>query len=450
MKRLLLLALAAACPGWGQFELYLVNGNIEQPLGRAYDLGGVEPGASITTPFRIRNISTSTATLDLLAVRGTGFAFGKTPAVPVVLPPAQAFDFTVVFQAAGSGAFSAALESVGISVILSASVLPELTCQVIASSSAQPCTSAPIDFGTLVLGASSSRDIVLLNQTHTPLIAPVPSVSGAGFSLVVSTAGGTLVPPGGSVTFQIQFAPAADGVLAGTLSLDSRAYSLTGTGVDPPLPQPRISITLPRAESAEQGTVAIHLSAAAQSGGAGTVTLGFVPIANAPADPAIAFASGGQSAAFTVGAGDTEGHFGSGLAMPFQTGTTAGTLTVSVQLGANTDQQSIAIAPAAVGFDAARGTRLAGSVEIDLTGFDNTRSAGALSFTFFDASGNPIGAPVPADGSDAFASYYRNSAGGAFALKAVFPVVGNASQIAAFQAVLTNSAGTAATLRVNF
>ena len=34
MKRMLLLALAAAAPAWGQFELYLVNGNIDQPVPR--------------------------------------------------------------------------------------------------------------------------------------------------------------------------------------------------------------------------------------------------------------------------------------------------------------------------------------------------------------------------------------------------------------------------------
>ena len=83
-------------------------------------------------------------------------------------------------------------------------------------------------------------------------------------------------------------------------------------------------------------------------------------------------------------------------------------------------------------------------------GFDNTRSAGALTFSFFDAGGNALVAPIQANGSSDFAAYFQNSAGGAFELKAVFPVAGDISQIASFQAVVTNSAGNATTARTNF
>jgi hypothetical protein len=119
-------------------------------------------------------------------------------------------------------------------------------------------------------------------------------------------------------------------------------------------------------------------------------------------------------------------------------------------LGANTVQQSIVILPAVVGVTAVQGVRSSGSVEVDLTGFDNTRTAGALTFTFFDANGNELVAPVQANGSSDFAAYFQNSAGGAFELKAVFPVTGDTSQIASFQAVVANSAGNATTARTSF
>jgi hypothetical protein len=88
---------------------------------------------------------------------------------------------------------------------------------------------------------------------------------------------------------------------------------------------------------------------------------------------------------------------------------------------------------------------------VDLTGFDNTRTAGPLTFTFYDTSGNPIGGgPIEANGTASFAAYFQNSAGGTFTLTAVFPVSGNTGQVVEFQAVVTNSAGSATTARTAF
>jgi hypothetical protein len=454
LRRAFLLALAAVGPAWGQFQLYLVTGNIEQPAPRVYDFGAVEPGSSMAVPFRIRNVSTGAATLDFLTVSGTGFALsgGTQPPLPVSLASQKSVDFTVLFQSAGTGMYSAALDSIGISVLLTANVPVELTCRLVTAAGTIPLAAAPVDFGQVERGAVATHHVLLVNQTSAALTAPGPLVSGADFSLSGPSPGGMLVPSTASVGFDIQFSPTVDGVLAGMLSIGDRTYSLTGTGVEPPLPQPRISLSLPQPGSAQEGSVAVNLASAAQSSGAGTVTMTFLPAPHsAAADPGIAFASGGQSAAFTVSAGDTQGHFGAQLTAPFQTGTTAGTLTITAQLGSNSDQQSITILPAVVGVTAAQGVRSPGAIEVDLTGFDNTRTAGPLAFTFYDANGNAIGlGAIQADGSASFAQYFQNAAGGTFALKAVFPVVGDATQIKAFQAVVTNSAGAATTARTSF
>jgi hypothetical protein len=453
LPRALLLALAAAAPAWSQFQLYLVNGNVEQPVTQVYSLGAVEPGASAAAPFRIRNVSTAAANLDFLTVSGSGFTLSK-PFSALTLAPQNSVDFTVVFQSAGTGIYSAFLESVGISVSLTAAVPVELTCLLNTGAGTQPMAGAPVSFGAVALGSVATLHITLLNQTNAILSAPVPQVTGAGFALSGLPPGEAVVDPTGSVGFDVQFSPTADGVAGGLLAIGDRSYPLTGTGVEPALPQPRISLSLPRPGSAQQGTVAVNLAAASQTSGTGTVTLAFLPapsLTGADADPGIAFASTGLSASFTVSPGDTVGHFGSGLTAPFQTGTTAGTLTITAQLGGDSDQQSVAILPAVVGVTAAQGLRSAGAIEVDLTGFDNTRSAGLLAFTFFDAAGNAL-APgaIPADGTAIFAAYFQSSAGGTFALKAVFPVAGDTGQIAAFQAAVTNAAGAATTPRTSF
>jgi len=105
-----------------------------------------------------------------------------------------------------------------------------------------------------------------------------------------------------------------------------------------------------------------------------------------------------------------------------------------------------------VGITSVQGVRSATGVEVQVTGFDNTRTAGLLTFTFFDAAGNTV-APgaITADATASFTSYFQSSGlGGVFLLTAVFPVTGDPSQVSAFQAQIADSAGTAQTARTTF
>jgi len=116
------------------------------------------------------------------------------------------------------------------------------------------------------------------------------------------------------------------------------------------------------------------------------------------------------------------------------------------------DQRSVTIAGVPPGIGATQALRSATAVEIRISGFDNTRSLGPLSFTFYDAAGNPI-APgaIRTDDSPDFARYFAGSdLGGVFLLRAVFPVTGDAGVIASCEATLANSAGSAKTPRTPF
>jgi len=96
--------------------------------------------------------------------------------------------------------------------------------------------------------------------------------------------------------------------------------------------------------------------------------------------------------------------------------------------------------------------RSAAALQVRVTGFDNTRTAGPLTFTFFDAAGNAV-APgaIRTDATASFASYFQNSGlGGSFLLTAVFPVTGDPSQVGAFQVQIANSVGTVPTARTAF
>jgi hypothetical protein len=448
-----LLAAAAIAPAaHAQFTLFAVDAaGGEHVAGAVYSLGTVYPGEPVSARFRVRNTSAAKATLSLFTVSGTGFTLASGPMLPMSLDPQAYAEFTVGFRAADSGTYSAALQSDGISAFLTASVPSRLTYQVESGGALVPLSSAPLDFGTVEVGSAAVRHFVMLNQQSGPLSAPGIAVQGTDFAPAGALPSGVVLQPGQSAAFDVRFTPSATGPRAGSLALGERAYAITGTGAPPALPKPTLSIALPQVRSAQQGTVTVDFDAPAKTAGSGTLTLDFRPTGNAT-DPTIAFASGGRTAAFTLAAGDTQARFAAQSSLAFQTGTTAGTLVFTATLGSATDQQTISIAPGAVGVTGVSGTRSGSGVEIDVTAFDNTRTAGPVTFTFFDTAGNAI-APgaVRADATAAFAGYFPNSGlGGAFLLKAVFPVTGDASRIASVEVQLANSAGTTITPRSAF
>jgi hypothetical protein len=251
------------------------------------------------------------------------------------------------------------------------------------------------------------------------------------------------------------------------LTIGALSFPLEGAGIAAPppvLPQPSIQVNLPTAASAQQGTVSVSLAAAAPVSASGTVTLAFQPsVAEVDDDPSIAFSDGTLSANFSVAQGASSAQFSGGSTASFGTGTTAGTLTFTVMLGSNTAQASVVIPSGVIGIDAAVAARNVGclpselyctavNVQLQVNGWDNTRSASQLVFQFFDQSGNTI-APgnITVDATSAFQQYFAGAdLGGVFGLSALFPVTGNADDVVAVQVQFTNSAGTSQTARITF
>jgi hypothetical protein len=153
-----------------------------------------------------------------------------------------------------------------------------------------------------------------------------------------------------------------------------------------------------------------------------------------------------------VAAGGSRGYFGVQPSATFATGTTAGTITLTLAFGGATTRQTLTVDPAAAGLATVAATRQSGSIAVQAAGFDNTRTAGKLTFTFYDAAGAvvPPGA-IAADAATSFATYFAGSdLGGLFSLTALFPVTGSPSQIAAFDFQIANSAGVTRSARTSF
>jgi len=138
--------------------------------------------------------------------------------------------------------------------------------------------------------------------------------------------------------------------------------------------------------------------------------------------------------------------------MAFQTGTTAGTITLTLALNAATQQSTLAIAPSPITLDSFTAVRQLGALNVAFSGFDNTYSASQLAFTFYDLKGLalPQGA-IDVDAATAFRQYFDTTqAGGSFALLATFPVTGVTSQIGFVSAQITNSAGATTAQQIPF
>lgn len=172
--------------------------------------------------------------------------------------------------------------------------------------------------------------------------------------------------------------PSGVGPRTGSLAVGARIYTLTGAGIAPPMPQPQLSISLQAAESAQQGTISMNFGEPALTSGNGTVTLQFLPATAGAADPAIAFASSGRSAPFTFARWRRSGHIRFRAHRCLSDGNDRGHDRLPRTDG---DQQSVLVDAAPVAFGSAQASRSPGAIEVQVAGFDNTRTAGRVSFT---------------------------------------------------------------------
>jgi hypothetical protein len=129
----------------------------------------------------------------------------------------------------------------------------------------------------------------------------------------------------------------------------------------------------------------------------------------------------------------------------FQTGTSSGRIRFKVS-GITTDGDPttlLTIPASAISLDTVTATRRTGNLDIAMIGFDNTYSAGGMTFTFLDITGQalPPGA-IRADFTADFRAFFTTTrAGSAFQVRISFPVTGDTSGIGSVDVQLANSAG---------
>jgi hypothetical protein len=324
-------------------------------------------------------------------------------------------------------------------------------------------------------GASASASLTLtilaapLKITTTGITSPT---LGQSFSSGFGATGGT--PP---YTWSATGLPAGvtitpTGTLSGTptalatTSITVTVTDSTGTQATETLnltvilPAPP-SVTFgglpPTAPPATQSTTSVTFGATYPVAVTVNLTLTFVPLSGAD-DPNIQFSTGGRKATLTVPAGSTTSSTSVGV----QTGTVAGTITITSQLVASGQDitptppptKTIVIAPAAPAITSATATTNSTGFTVTIDGFDTTRAITQVIFTFTPATGSTLQTTTSTvAASSLFSSWYQSSAsaayGSQFSFTIPFTVTGNVSGIGSVTVTLVNPTGTSTSTTIS-
>jgi hypothetical protein len=430
----------------------VVSGTTEQLLAETYSVGTVTVGDFLDTAFRVRNPTDATLRA-VMNVAGAGFNFSSLPAWPPDVPAGGSLDFVVRFQPQTAGLYSAYLNINGVRVsILLGEAAQGITLTVVGGGGIGDLSAGDtIQFGGVPVGESVRKQFELRNPTGRALAVNTLAVAGEAFRGPVGLQAPLTLEAQQRATFEVAFEPKAAGIAAGSLQFDQRSFPLEGIGIVPDYPKPQILIEPQTLSGGQQARVSVRLESASRYTGSGELSIDLRPAVGTGSDPAVLFlATNTPTVRFQVAEGLDAAAFGNQAAAEFQTGTTAGTLVLTARLGKHTVEQTAVIPPAAVVVDSTSVLRSASGLEVKLTGFDTSRTASRVAFTFFDRDWNVI-APgtIGVEVAPAFRQYFDTAGmGGMFLLRAVFPVTGNALKVVAVQTEFTNSHGRTLTPRV--
>jgi hypothetical protein len=433
-----------------------------------FDFGNVSTSSSVTITFILANQTANAIPTPIIKLQTTQFfssAFRlDTSSLPALIIGNSSATFTVTFApgqlgvtdpstALLVGALAYPLKGTGV-IVADLDALQISYTDVTPGSPSfgvrtNPQAATAIQFDQLVAGGAigSVFNFLVTNpsSSYNPVAVSPLSVSGAGFGISGAPAAPISIAPGASITFTLTFSAAVSGMYTGSLSIGTRQFTLQGLTVISPFPALSFLLSPQPLTSQQQATLTIQLASPSAVAGHGTLSMKFVPsVANVAIDPAVIFlANNGSQLSVDLAIGAQTATYNGQSAIAFQTGTTAGTLTFTLEL-VNTPSYSkdFTILPATIHITSASAVRQNPNLVVTINGYDNTYSAGQLSFTFYDVSGRVI-APVTVNAATSFQQYFftNNQAGGAFALQASFPVQGDVTQVGSVAIGLTNSIG---------
>jgi hypothetical protein len=294
------------------------------------------------------------------------------------------------------------------------------------------------------------------------------TVVGTEFSQEMSVTGGVPpytwstngLPDGLTIdpsTGLISGTPAAAGSFTFTVRVidSTRASSLDLFRINialPPPPPATISGFPATLKPVDQPNLRVALDSTYLVPVSGQAVLSFTPDSGG-GDSTIQFSTGGRTANFTIPAGSTEGVFNNPV-LAVQTGTVAGTLTVSLRLQAAGVDITPSPAPsitarierAAPVISSVRLIRNSGGLSIEVTGYSTAREVTQATFTFGASNGQALQtSQVTVPVESVFSQWFQDAAserfGSQFTLTQPFSVQGDTNAVLLQSVTLVNRLG---------
>lgn len=404
----------------------------EDAVESAHTLPFTAAGATFEVRFRIRNTGTAAVEITRVFIAPGGpFRVSNAFPIPRTLLPGGFGEFRVEFAPQLAGTFTAQLLVNDRTWTLSGSSAGDGGLETYDGTAWIPVgPGATVSLGTVRAGQEADR---WFKFTRPPF--STPAVLGAGFTLHWFGEG-----------FRIVFKSEVAGSYSAKLTAGQASWTLSAIAEAEPPPAPSLVQSPDSLDSGVQRSIGIVLAGPAKTDMTGTVSIGFEPEPALPGDgPEVVFLpSAAKSIGFTVAAGQNEAKFRGEREAVFQTGSTAGWITLRIQFGPHSVSHRIRVAPAPVRLVSSKAAKSANLAEVVLQGIDNVRTASRVAFRFLRADGVVAGShEVPL--TEPFFNYYRANPqqGGVFQLRAQFPVSGDASQLESVEVSISNSLGIA-------
>ena len=434
------------------------------------DFGNVNVGSSATNTVVVSNtggapanVTGSTASPFSLSTGSFTVNAGGTQSVTITFTPGSAgpFQGTATFTL-GSNTQTVTLKGTGVPA-----PAPSLTFTFGAGQANTPITpGGTIQIPDTLAGATSGPvQFQITNSGNAAGTITSISVSGAAFKLSGQPSLPATVPPGGSVTVTIAFAPNAPGAATGTLSINGQAFNLTGNGL-------RISGVAISGPSqllpAQQVCVGVTLAQAYSVAISGQLTVSISLNAIGGPDAAMQFATNGTTVPFNIAANGTTATFANGgqcvNQIALQTGTVAGTINLSATFnvaGADVTPQPApalalpAIPRAAPVIQSVTATKSGNTITAVIVLYATSREVNTVAFQFTAASGaNLQTTSASVDVGSLFTTYFNDatrsgSSGGMARLTVPLNVTGDPNAVASLSVTAANGNGVSPSASTN-
>lgn len=459
----------------------MIDGNTSTPLtaGKTIALPDTDVGNTSTVTIQVQNTGSAPATINNISNSGVAFTLGSLPVVPLTIPANSSISFTLTFAPSAPVSYSGtltigntrfSLAGTGIGALLN------FTYTTGSTTSAILLAGQIIVLPSVPLAQSSSTTVTVNNAGTLPTTITSIGVASTGTTSSAYTLSNlpslpVTLNPKDKLTFTLTFAPVIPGLNSAVLLVNTSALNLSGFGTTaPPLPSYQITGASGTIQPFTQPTVGLTLSQGYPLNLTGVLTLG-VSSNFFVGDPAVQFATGGRTIAFTIPANTTQAVFANGSnSIQFQSGTIAENIdfsaTFATASGVNVTPAGASSSNLVLTVPSAAPTLLtvsisalsSSSLSVLVEGYSTTRSLGKLTFQFASLSPSFSFATTSftLDVSQSSTFWYANSAsqpfGGEFAITYPFTLsipTGTTLPLAnniKVTVTATNSTGTSNTL----